>query len=204
MLIVIGLTGGVASGKSTVAEELTKLGAVALNADRIGHEMLQTDEVIAKLSDRWGDGIVSEGAIDRRALAELVFGDSDEAEANRKFLELTLHPRIRAELVRRCGEASREGKPAVVLDVPLLVEVAWTDLCEVVLFVNAPLETRLARAMTRGWSEEEFARREAAQMPVEEKRKAATFVIENGGPRAETTKQIAAIWDRLQVLRGEP
>jgi len=195
----IGLVGGVASGKSVVAQLFVELGAGLLDADRMGHEVLATDaEVHAALADRWDPGIVRpDGTIDRSAVAAHVFGDTLAATAEREFLESVLHPRIQAALDAKKRDFAAAGSPAVVLDAPLLLEAGWASQCDMIVMVDAPRETRLARACQRGWSEAEFARREASQWPVEKKRAAAAITLANDGNIDDLRPAVRAVWDQL-------
>src|SRR4051812_19095434 len=119
----IGLVGGVASGKSLAAKMFVELGAVLLDADRTGHAVLaENAEIRQALLERWGDTVLApDGGLDRSAIARRVFGTSETAAQDRKFLEDLLHPRIRRRLNKERGEAAAAGKPAVVLDAPLLL-----------------------------------------------------------------------------------
>lgn len=194
----IGLVGGVASGKSLVGRMLVELGAGLLDADRTGHAVLADDaEVREGVRKRWGDSVLAaDGSIDRSAVAKRVFAETAAGVADRKFLERLLHPRIRRRIVRERDQFAAAGKPAVVLDAPLLLESGWDPLCDLILFVDVPRQIRLDRARTRGWSEAEFARREAAQWPVEKKRAAANVVIVNGGAEAELRTAVRDFWQR--------
>jgi len=179
-MLILGLVGGIASGKSQVAECLRDFGAVVLDADRAGHAVLREPQVIEALVARWGSGILEPtGQISRRAVAKIVFGASGDGE--RRFLEQVTHPRIesllRDELVRI--KASSPLPPVVVIDAALLFEAGWDKLCDKILFVDAPRDVRLERAVARGWSTEQFAAREAVQIPPEEKRRRADIVIRN-------------------------
>lgn len=200
---VIGILGGVASGKSAVARLLAEAGAGVLDADRIGHEVLGLAEVEAAARARWGDAIFdAAGRIDRGRLAAIVFTPPPEGPRERAALEELTHPRI-AERIR--GEAERlaaAGCPAAVLDAPLLLEANWDRLCDRLVFVEAPRHVRLARALERGWSRAEFAAREHAQTPVEQKRARADLIIENSGDLEETREQVLRFWREL--LAGEP
>ena len=179
-MLILGLVGGIASGKSVVANVLRDMGAVVLDADKAGHFVLREPEVIAELRKRWGDRILdSSGQISRRAVAKIVFGQGNEAE--RKFLEQLTHPRIEA-LLKQEMEAVRnspEPPPVLAIDAALLFEAGWDKLCDKLLFVDAPRDIRLERAVSRGWSTEQFAAREAAQLPPEEKRARSHIVIRN-------------------------
>ena len=168
----------------------------SLDADGAGHAVLAEDaEVRDALVDRWGDSVLRpDGKIDRSAVARRVFAESETGTADRKFLEDLLHPRIRRRLNQLRDEFAAAGKPAVVLDAPLLLEAGWGPLCDFVLYIDVPLEKRLERAKTRGWSEAEFARREAAQWPAEEKRRLAAAVIPNAGTEAELRAAVRNFW----------
>src|SRR5438874_9070948 len=179
-MLILGLVGGIASGKSVVANVLRDMGAMVLDADKAGHFVLREPEVIAELRKRWGDGILdSSGQISRRAVAKIVFGQGNEAE--RKFLEQLTHPRIEALLKQELEavRSSPEPPPVVAIDAALLFEAGWDKLCDKILFVDAPRDIRLERAVSRGWSTEQFAAREAAQLPPEEKRARSHIVIRN-------------------------
>jgi len=180
LMLILGLVGGIASGKSVVANVLRDMGAMVLDADQAGHFVLRDPKVIAELRTRWGDTILdSSGQISRRAVAKIVFAQGNEAE--RKFLEQLTHPRIET-LLKQELEAIRNGPdppPVLVIDAALLFEAGWDKLCDKILFVDAPRDIRLERAVARGWSTEQFAAREAAQLPPEEKRARSHIVIRN-------------------------
>jgi dephospho-CoA kinase len=198
-MLTLGITGGVASGKSLAAKFFAKLGAVVLDADRAGHAVLRETRVRDALVKRWGPGVVTQaGEVDRSAVARRVFGESPDAVADRTFLERLVHPLIRARL-----EAERDrhsGENAVfALDAALLLEAGWDSACDLVIFIDAPREQRQARAASRGWSEDEFARREASQWPVERKRQFADRVLSNSGAPGELRGQVEAFWrERIQ------
>ncbi len=200
---VIGVVGGVASGKSTVARLLEQWGAVRLDADRVAKEALDEPHVRQALLDRFGKTILTEeGSIDRAALGRLVF-DVDEAAANRAFLERLTHPIVRRKLLAQLEQLRADDElPAIVLDVPLLLEVGWNDLCDEVLFVDAPQAARRARAAARGWDERTWRQREAAQWPVERKREAADVVIDNGRDTAALEATLRAWWRKRVEAEG--
>ncbi|MEE9515353.1 MAG: dephospho-CoA kinase [Candidatus Brocadiales bacterium] len=189
---VIGIMGGIASGKTTVAEMLGSFGARVIDADEIGHGFLDTPEVKEKLVERWGKEILDEGGgVDRDRLSRLVFSD---AEALRELND-TLHPLI-LEAIHR--EIAGEGGRIVVLDAALLHETGLTELCDLLLFVAAEKRVKEERAVKqRRWKPEEVARRERFQAPVEEKRKIAHCVIDNNFSKEETLKQVKEFLDRF-------
>ena len=189
--------GGVASGKSLAANMLVGLGAGLLDADRAGHAVLaEDDDVRNALRQRWGDAVFApDGSVDRAAVAERVFAEGDEARADREFLEGLTHPRIRRRLHDLRDKHAAEDKPAAVLDAALLLEAGWNDIADIVVMIDAPREVRLARARRRGWTEAEFARREAAQWPVEQKRRLADAVISNDGTQEQLREAVRTFWN---------
>jgi dephospho-CoA kinase len=196
-MIIIGLLGGVASGKSAVAAALARRGATVFDADRIGHAVLNDPEVRDILVARWGTSILADdGAISRPAVARIVFGDTPDAMEHRQFLEDALHPRIRRRIENDIAKLP-PTVPAAVIDAPLLVEAGWSDAFHVAVFVDSPREQRLQRAVARGWTPEAFARREAAQLPIEEKRLAASHVIDNSGTLEELEAEVARFWANI-------
>lgn len=195
-MLTIGLIGGIASGKSAVADALARRGAVVFNADRIGHAVLQRPAVRDELVAKWGPEILDgAGGLSRQAIAKLVFGDSAAARSNRQQLEELLHPLIRAQIEAEIRQLPDADIPAVVIDAPLLLESGWNEVCQAVVFVDAPPEQRLARAQqNRGWSAAEFARREASQMPIEQKKGWSTHVISNSGSLSDLEAEVDQFW----------
>jgi dephospho-CoA kinase len=192
----IGLVGGVASGKSLVAKMLVELGAGLLDADRTGHAVLAEDPAVQrKLHERWGDAVFApDGSVNRRAIAQRVFASGGTAELDRRFLEDLLHHRIRRRLLQMKDQFAAEGRPAVVLDAPILLEAGWGPMCDILLMVDVPREIRLKRALSRGWTEEEFNGREAAQWPVDDKRREAHFMIPNDGSAENLRQAVREFW----------
>jgi dephospho-CoA kinase len=200
-MLVLGIIGGIASGKSLVSQELARLGAEVIEADRIGHEVLLDPAVIASARERWGPGVVDdEGQLRRSVLAAIVFGPEAQAPAERNYLEQLTHPRISARIRDKISElATRGDVDVVVLDAALLVEAGWHEYCDHIVFVDAPREARLARARQRGWSEVQFSAREAAQLPLPDKRAFAQTVIDNSGSMESALAQVRALWNTLLV-----
>lgn len=188
---VIGLLGGIAAGKSLVAQQLARLGAGVLDADRAGHQVLRMPEVVQAIARRWGPEVLeADGTVNRSRLAQRVFGDKEEL----KHLEAITHPRIQHLLTQQARRLVQQGARALVLDAPLLLRAGWDRWCDLLVFVDAPEQLRLQRAAARGWSAEQFRRREAAQEPLEEKRRRAHVVIDNSGSPEQTRKQVEQLW----------
>jgi len=195
---VIGLLGGVASGKSLVAGLLAELGAGVLDADRAAHEVLTDAAVESAARERWGSNVFGpDGRIDRARLARIVFAGGPDGRRQRKYLEQLTHPRIGRLLAGQADRLRASGAAAAVLDAPLLLEAGWDRLCDKLVFVDAPRDIRLERARKRGWSEEDFDAREAAQESLEAKRRRADVVVDNSGSAASTRAQIERFWRTL-------
>ncbi len=180
---MIGLTGGIASGKSTVSRRLAELGAAVFDADEVSREVIASEEVLSRIREAFGDGVFGEdGSLSRPALAREVFA-SDE---NALLLDSIMHPAIAAELKKRARDAEESGAPLVFVDAALLIESGFYKLCSEVWLVTASYETRIKRIMERdGLTREEAAARISRQMPEEEKRRYADTVIENDGGLSE-------------------
>lgn len=190
--------GGVASGKSLVAGLLAELGAGVLDADRAAHEVLTDAAVESAARERWGSNVFGpDGRIDRARLARIVFAGGPDGRRQRKYLEQLTHPRIGRLLAGQADRLRASGAAAAVLDAPLLLEAGWDRLCDKLVFVDAPRDIRLERARKRGWSEEDFDAREAAQESLEAKRRRADVVVDNSGSAASTRAQIERFWRTL-------
>ncbi|MBX7072448.1 MAG: dephospho-CoA kinase [Pirellulales bacterium] len=196
--LVIGLLGGVASGKSFVAEEFRRLGAVVLDADRAGHDVLRLPEVMQSVRQHFGDQVFdSNGQVDRRALGRLVFGDDAQASSNLRRLEEITHPPIGERLAAQVQAAAAGGAAAVILDAPVMLKAGWDRLCDKIVYIEAADEVRLERARARGWSDQEFRRREAAQESLDSKRSRSDAIIDNSRSADSTRVQVERLWQSL-------
>jgi len=197
-MILIGILGGVASGKSAVSDRLKTLGAVVLDADQLGHEVLREAEVKEELRRRWGEKVFeASGEIDRRRVAEIVFAAASQGKEELAFLEQLTHPRIRERLRKQLVDLKRTGVRAAVLDAPVMLKAGWDRMCDFLLFVDTPRPVRLARARQRGWTEADFAAREAAQEPVEAKRRRAGTILDNSSSFDQLYAQVDRFWHSL-------
>jgi len=195
---LVGVVGGIASGKSLVTGQLESLGAGVIDADRLDHEALRLPDVKEKLRSRFGDSVFDrDNEISRAAVAKLVFGDAPEARENLSDLEKITHPTIAELAESRMRELADAGTRVVVLDAAVMIEAGWDRQCDRVIYVDAPRATRLARARSRGWSAEEFAHREAAQESLDVKRSRSDTVIDNSGTPQETLNQLQRFWHTL-------
>lgn len=190
----IGLTGGIACGKSTVANMLVSRGAILIDTDRIAREVVEPGEpALLEVARHFGQAVLREdGTLDRQRLGAIVFADADK----RRELEAVLHPRIRERMLERMAQAERDfpGKLTVV-DVPLLYESRMEPLFQEVMVVYVPREVQLQRLMARdGLTENEAEQRLSAQWPIEEKKRKADVVIDNSGGLERTEEQISHYW----------
>ena len=194
--LVIGLVGGIASGKSTVANAFVERGLQLVDADREARLATERPDVLAAIADRFGNGVLdADGKLDRAALADVVFRDEDSKRA----LEEIIHPRVRALLEAQIETAVTAGH-SVVLDIPLLVENGWLEHCDACVFVDSSDESRRSRAAGRGWEPGEIERREANQAPLTVKKSHCTYIISNDGPLEATIAQVEGVLRELEAV----
>jgi dephospho-CoA kinase len=198
----VGLTGGLAAGKSTVASFFRELGAFHVDADLIAHALLAMGgAAVREVVARFGESIVgADGAVDRRALAAVVFADP-RALAD---LNAIVHPKVRAEIARRIAdeESNAAASPVALVDAALLVESGIHRDLDALIVVACTEATQVARAVARGGLTEAEARaRVAAQAPLREKLAAADYVIENEGSLDETRRRVREVWKDLNAQR---
>jgi dephospho-CoA kinase len=188
---MIGLLGGVASGKSTVSAIFAEHGLGVLDADRAGHESLRLPHVMESIRNRWGAEVFGpDDQIDRHKLAKIVFQPGEAGVRERKFLEHLLHPEIALRLMQEANRMAAAGVTCMVLDAAIMIEAGWNEWCDKLVFIDVPRTIRMARALARGWKEEDFIAREAAQESLDFKRKRADVVIDNSGSTEQTRAQI--------------
>jgi dephospho-CoA kinase len=195
---VVALTGGIASGKSTIARRLAEHGAVIVDADQIVRDV-QTppSAVLDAIAAEFGPGMLrADGTLDRAALGAQVFGAPDRLAA----LNAIVHPAVRAESERRFADAiARDAAAVVVYDVPLLAEARAGDAWQTVIVAHAPAETRVRRLIgDRGMSEDDARARIAAQASDEDRLKLADIVVDTSGSLEQTLRQADELWERLR------
>jgi dephospho-CoA kinase len=189
---VIGLTGGIGCGKSLAAQYFAELGALVIDADQLARAAIERgsqgfDEVISI----FGDSILTNGEIDRRALGELIFKDSEA----KKRLESIVHPFVRREFEE--AVASLKSDETLIYEIPLLVETGAQDRFDLVVTVESSLENRISRLRQRGMHISEIEGRIASQATREQRIEVADFLIENDGSEDELLRQVENIWDSL-------
>ncbi len=189
---IIGILGGIGSGKSTVAAEFVKLGCKVIDADKIAHELLEKKAVREKIVGLFGQAISdSAGKIDHRKLAEVVFADADKLSS----LNKTIHPLVleRAEVLIKQYNRQNQVK-AIVLDMPLLAEVGWAGRCNKLIFVDCKRQLRLNRAKKMGFDENQFKIRENFQISLDNKASLADNIVDNNSGLLALAKQVAGIF----------
>ncbi|MBM4327570.1 MAG: dephospho-CoA kinase [Deltaproteobacteria bacterium] len=197
--MVIGLTGGIASGKSTVSRMFEEAEVPIICLDALAREVVKPGApALEEIRKEFGDAVLdSDGGLDRTAMARVVFENPDK----RKKLEAIIHPRVEQEKDRISSELERSGHDLLVLDVPLLYEVGWDRSCDVVVVVYVPRIVQEQRLRQRdGLTEKDARLRLQAQIPIDEKRERADFVIDNSGDLKETRAQFEAVLAQLRVM----
>jgi dephospho-CoA kinase len=189
-MVIVGLTGGIGAGKSTVANMFAQLGALVVDADQLARAAIEPgssgfDEVVAT----FGEKVLRDGEIDRAKLGEIVFKDAQQ----RKKLEAIIHPRVQEALAQKIKTLNPGD--VLVYEIPLLVETGAADKFDYIITVEADIENRLDRLFERGMDEDEAERRIAAQASQAEREAVADRVIINDGDRADLFAECARIWE---------
>jgi dephospho-CoA kinase len=193
---LIGLTGGIASGKSTVARMFAELGCPVIDADRIAREVVEPGTpALAEISRRWPNFIKGDGTLDRAALGREVFADA----SSRAELDSIVFPRILERTLERSNELDRAGETVALFDAALIVEKSLDAGLQGLIVVTVPEATQLARLVSRDHLANEDARaRIASQLAIAEKLKRARWVIDNSGTLEETRRQVERIWAEIE------
>ena len=193
---VIGITGGIASGKSTIAKMLKSLGASVINADEICHRLINTKPISQKIINRWGDHLQDKyGRIERDKLGEIVFSDRKEISTLNKMIHPEAIKRIKNRITKLRNQSTTV---AIVLDAALLVESDLIDICDIILFVDTRKNTCKERVKnSRKWPTGEITKREKFQSSLREKKKIADIVICNNRYQTDTLKQVKDFWQQF-------
>ena len=200
---IIGISGGIGSGKSHIARLFGELGCAVIDSDAQVKAAYSDPSVLAKLREWWGDSAVTaEGLPNRKAIAQKVFSDENE----RKRLEGLLHPLVASLRDQEMDALAKNASiVAFIWDTPLLFEAGLSGKCDALLFVNTPLEIRQQRvARTRGWSPEELLRRENLQWPLDRKRQISDYVIQNTADAGDARDQVRDVLSRILARFGRP
>jgi len=194
---VIGILGAIGSGKSTVANQFGELGCDVISADKINHEILERPIIIAQLVDIWGQRILdSKGRIDREKLGDIVFCDQKEL----KKLTKLVHPIISGQVKELLTGFQREKKaPAIILDIPLLLEAKWDKMCDIFVFVEVSAKIRHARLReNRGWTKNKIKKIENLHFKLDKKTKISEYTVRNNSDIPELASQVAKVLSEIQ------
>jgi dephospho-CoA kinase len=195
---VIGILGGIGAGKSTVANEFAKHGCAVIDADRIAHELLETDTVKKKVVDLLGAGILDpSGIIIHHEVADIVFSDVDKLTA----LNNILHPSVLKKVEYLLGQYQADPQVyAIVLDMPLLAEVGWDDYCDMLIFVECDPDIRLERIRKKGFfNEQQIRNRENFQISLDKKACLADNMLNNNSDFSTIVRQVANIFSSIKI-----
>lgn len=192
---IIGLTGGIGSGKSTVSAILRELGAAVVDADEAARAVVEPGQpALDEIRQEFGDEVIGPGGrLDRKTVAQRVFDDQDA----RQRLNAIIHPRVREWMAARITEAVEQGAEIVVMDTPLLYEACLDGGTSETIVVWVPAEVQVQRAVGRGMEEADVRARIRSQMSLDDKRDWATHVIDNSGSREATRQQTLRLWRQL-------
>ncbi|HQR43730.1 MAG TPA: dephospho-CoA kinase [Gemmatales bacterium] len=195
---VLGIVGGIGSGKSYISGLFAQRGAHVIDADQLGHQALLDPAIKRQIHLRWGEDVFTpSGEVDRKKLGHVVFRDPREKVA----LESLVFPFIRKGMEGQIHEASQDPRvKLVILDAAILLETGWKDVCQAVIFVEADEQVRLQRVASRGWDAAELHRREDSQWPLASKRAHCQHIIPNNGDEVSTAHLVNELYSRYARL----
>lgn len=198
---IIGLVGGICSGKSFVAGLFGELGCLVVDSDRLARQVFEQADVKSALVEWWGGAVLhADGSLDRRKIADIIFNDAKA----RGQLEGMVHPRVnQARDALMATVSDNPAVPAIVWDSPLLLETGLGRDCDAVVFVDCPDDVRLDRAAARGWDEPELRRRENAQLPLDKKRSLSDYVIDNSRQPSQVRGQTRDVLNGILNRSGQ-
>jgi len=197
-MLVVGLTGGIGCGKSEVRRRLLNAGFIVLDADTLARQLAETDPlIITNIKKEFGEEMYdAAGHLQRKALAAIVFNDRKQLEK----LNGIIHPRVISSVERQIEAFQQRGEKIVIVEAALHYEVHWNEAMDVMVVVNAPMATRIARVMQRDSVDETAVRRRMAnQLPLEDKAQRANYVIENTGDLAALDEEVARLIEWLKM-----
>lgn len=199
VVLIIGLTGGISSGKSFISQYLQELGAVVIDADKLARKMVEPGSIVLhEIREYFGDDVFEEnGELNRKRLANSIF----HSKTKKEKLNSIIHPRVMQETIRLIEEyKAKRAWPAIVIDAPLLIEAGMCDLTDEVWVVAVDEETQIRRLMERDkLSRQEAESRLNMQMPLKEKLKYANRVIDNNGLKEDTLRYVNSLWEEIVV-----
>jgi len=197
-MIIIGIVGSPAGGKSTVAKILGELGATWINADEIAKSVLEEPQIRIKLLEYFGSDFEDPyGKIDREKLAGAVFGDDEEKRQALKYLESLVHPETRRRITQAITDAHRSGRQFTALEVPLMFESHWDLVCDEIWCIDAPAEMRQEWAKNRNWTAADLRKRESNQLPLDAKKRLSNVCITNNGDMKQLSTIVVNRWSSL-------
>ena len=204
-MIIIGIVGSPASGKSTVAKRLEKLGGTWIHADSIAKEVLDEPKIRELVIQHFGGEIQGDaGSIDRQKLAKAVFGDDEEKRRSLTYLESILHPETKKRISKEISLAKSADCPLVALEIPLMFESQWDLVCDEIWCVDAPIARRIAWAQDRNWTAEDLRKRESNQIALKIKKELSNLVIINDKDRADLESLVDQRWAHLMSAARTP
>ena len=190
---VIGLTGGIATGKSTAEKILQDLGCFVIDADKVVHSLYENPEVLKEVKTHFPEAF-EEDKLDKKKLASIIFNDPEK----RKILESIIHPKVNQEIERWLKEVKEKNPNAIaIVSVPLMIETGSYKKYDEIILIYAPKELQLERLLKKGFSQEEALSRINAQMDIEEKKKYATYIIENTGSIEDLKVKLEELYKKL-------
>ncbi len=195
---MVGILGGIGSGKSSVVRHIDGLSFQIIDADKIGHDLLSIPHIQTQIRQQFGNDVFDEhSSVNRAKLAEHVFGDTPKQSAALKQLNSILHPAIRREILSQIKAAPTEVD-AVILDAALLLEGGWDETCNWLIFVDTPRSIRSQRVQAnRGWTDDELHKREATQLSVKVKKDRADFVVDNSQSIDRAAAQMKQVFNSI-------
>lgn len=195
-MLKIGLTGGIASGKTSVAAWFADRGVRVFDADSAVHQLYLQSEIISLIAKEFSDDYIQQGQIDRSRLGALVFNNKEAREK----LDRIVHPYVRLKMKKSVENASEEGEKMIILDLPLLFETGWTSYVDQIWLVYVHQEIQIERLIARNnYTREEALQRISSQLSLEYKAAYSDRVIDNSGVWAETELQLLKIWEEIKI-----